>query len=133
MSFITNMSGVIAGAIGMIFTVFLTFKVLEKDPGNEKMVKISNAVQVGAKAFLISEYKILYIIVVLFALFLGIVNSWAMACAFVFGATLSVLAGYFGMTIATRANTRTAQAATKSLGSALKVAFNGGAVMGMTV
>ncbi|MCP5456179.1 MAG: sodium-translocating pyrophosphatase [Thermotogae bacterium] len=133
MSFITNMSGVIAGAIGMIFTVFLTFKVLEKDPGNEKMVKISNAVQVGAKAFLISEYKILYIIVVLFALFLGIVNSWAMAFAFVFGATLSVLAGYFGMTIATRANTRTAQAATKSLGSALKVAFNGGAVMGMTV
>ncbi|BBE30789.1 putative K(+)-stimulated pyrophosphate-energized sodium pump [Tepiditoga spiralis] len=133
MGIVYQLSGVIAGVIGMIFTVFLTFKVLEKEPGNEKMIEISKAIQVGAKAFLISEYKILYMIVGLFALFLGIANSWGMAIAFVFGATMSVLAGFFGMTIATRANTRTTHAAISSLGSALKVAFNGGAVMGMTV
>ncbi|MDO7976850.1 sodium-translocating pyrophosphatase [Oceanotoga sp. DSM 15011] len=133
MGAIFQLAGIIAGALGIIFTVFLTFRVLERDPGNEKMKKISEAIQIGAKAFLISEYKILYIIVIAFSLFLGFSNSWEMAVAFIFGATLSVLSGFFGMNIATKANTRTAQSATKSLSKALKVAFNGGAVMGMTV
>jgi K(+)-stimulated pyrophosphate-energized sodium pump len=106
---------------------------MEINPGNEKMQKISKAIQVGARAFLCSEYKILYLIVFAFSLILGFSNSWIMALSFVFGATLSVLAGFFGMSIATRANTRTANEAQSSLARALKVAFNGGAVMGMTV
>ena len=106
---------------------------MEINPGNEKMQKISKAIQVGARAFLFSEYKILYLIVFAFSLILGFSNSWIMALSFVFGATLSVLAGFFGMSIATRANTRTANEAQSSLARALKVAFNGGAVMGMTV
>jgi K(+)-stimulated pyrophosphate-energized sodium pump len=73
------------------------------------------------------------LIVFAFSLILGFSNSWIMALSFVFGATLSVLAGFFGMSIATRANTRTANEAQSSLARALKVAFNGGAVMGMTV
>jgi K(+)-stimulated pyrophosphate-energized sodium pump len=133
MGVLSQLSGVIAGIIGIIFTIFLTFIVMEINPGNEKMQKISKAIQVGARAFLFSEYKILYLIVFAFSLILGFSNSWIMALSFVFGATLSVLAGFFGMSIATRANTRTANEAQSSLARALKVAFNGGAVMGMTV
>ena len=133
MGVLSQLSGVIAGVIGIIFTIFLTFIVIEKNPGNEKMQKISKAIQVGARAFLFSEYKILYLIVFAFSLILGFSNSWIMALAFIFGATLSVLAGFFGMSIATKANTRTANEAQSSLARALKVAFNGGAVMGMTV
>jgi K(+)-stimulated pyrophosphate-energized sodium pump len=130
---ITHLSGVIAGVIGIIFTFFLTFKVLDQDQGNEEMKKISKAIQIGARAFLFSEYKILYVILGIFALILGVSNSWEMSLSFLFGATLSVLSGFFGMSIATKSNNRTAQAASSSIGAALKVAFNGGAVMGMTV
>lgn len=131
--YILNLSGVIFGLIGIIFTVFLTFKVLENSPGNEKMQKISGAIQSGAKAFLISEYKILYVIVIIIFLLLGIFNGWKMAFSFFLGSTLSVAAGFFGMSIATKTNTRTAQGAIESLNKGLKIAFNGGAVMGMTV
>ncbi|SHE49299.1 K(+)-stimulated pyrophosphate-energized sodium pump [Marinitoga hydrogenitolerans DSM 16785] len=130
---ILNLSGIIFGLIGIIFTVFLTFKVLENSPGNEKMQKISGAIQTGARAFLISEYKILYIIVIIIFLLLGFINGWQMSLSFLLGATLSVAAGFFGMSIATKTNTRTAQGAIESLSKGLKIAFNGGAVMGMTV
>jgi K(+)-stimulated pyrophosphate-energized sodium pump len=133
MGLLSQLSGIIAGVIGIIFTIFLTFIVIEKNPGNEKMQRISKAIQLGAKAFLFSEYKILYLIVFAFSLLLGFSNSWTMALAYIFGSTLSVLAGFFGMSIATKANTRTANEAQTSLAKALKVAFNGGAVMGMTV
>ncbi|KAF2955500.1 sodium-translocating pyrophosphatase [Marinitoga sp. 38H-ov] len=128
-----NLSGIIFGLSGIIFTVFLTFKVLENSPGNEKMQKISKAIQEGAKAFLISEYKILYIIVIIIFILLGLINGWNMSLSFLLGATLSVASGFFGMGIATKANTRTAQGAIESLNKGLKIAFNGGAVMGMTV
>ncbi|MBM7558971.1 sodium-translocating pyrophosphatase [Marinitoga litoralis] len=128
-----NLSGIVFGLIGIIFTVFLTFKVLENSPGNEKMQKISGAIQEGAKAFLLSEYKILYIIVIVIFVLLGLVNGWNMSLSFLLGATLSVASGFFGMSIATKANTRTAQGAIESLNKGLKIAFNGGAVMGMTV
>ncbi|GAB6188413.1 sodium-translocating pyrophosphatase [Marinitoga arctica] len=130
---ILNLSGIIFGLFGIIFTVFLTFKVLENSPGNEKMQKISGAIQTGAKAFLISEYKILYIIVLIIFILLGFSNSWEMALSFFLGSTLSVAAGFFGMSIATKTNTRTAQGAIDSISKGLKIAFNGGAVMGMTV
>ncbi|WGS65286.1 sodium-translocating pyrophosphatase [Marinitoga aeolica] len=130
---ILNLSGIIFGLIGIIFTVFLTFKVLENSPGNEKMQKISGAIQMGARAFLISEYKILYVIVLIIFVLLGLINGWKMALSFFLGSTLSVSAGFFGMSIATKANTRTAHGAIESLSKGLKIAFNGGAVMGMTV
>jgi K(+)-stimulated pyrophosphate-energized sodium pump len=97
------------------------------------MVKISNSIQIGARAFLFSEYKIMYVLLIIFSLLLGFIQSWQMGLTFIFGATLSVLSGFIGMSIATKANCRTAQAAVSSLGKALRVAFNGGAVMGMTV
>jgi K(+)-stimulated pyrophosphate-energized sodium pump len=75
----------------------------------------------------------MYVLLIIFSLLLGFVQSWQMGLTFIFGATLSVLSGFIGMSIATKANCRTAQAAVSSLGRALRVAFNGGAVMGMTV
>ncbi|AEX86161.1 potassium transporter [Marinitoga sp. 1135] len=130
---ILNLSGIVFGLVGIVFTIFLTFKVLENSPGNEKMQKISGAIQTGARAFLISEYKILYVIVGIIFILLGLTNGWMMALAFFLGATLSVLSGFFGMSIATKTNTRTAQGAIHSLSNGLKIAFNGGAIMGMTV
>ena len=125
--------GISSGIIGLLFTFFLSKRVLKNDPGNEKMVKISNSIQIGARAFLFSEYKIMYVLLIIFSLLLGFIQSWQMGLTFIFGATLSVLSGFIGMSIATKANCRTAQAAVSSLGKALRVAFNGGAVMGMTV
>ncbi|HQP59102.1 MAG TPA: sodium-translocating pyrophosphatase [Petrotogaceae bacterium] len=125
--------GISSGIIGLFFTFFLSRRVLKNDPGNEKMVKISNSIQIGARAFLFSEYKIMYVLLIIFSLLLGFVQSWQMGLTFIFGATLSVLSGFIGMSIATKANCRTAQAAVSSLGRALRVAFNRGAVMGMTV
>lgn len=125
--------GISSGIIGLFFTFFLSRRVLKNDPGNEKMVKISNSIQIGARAFLFSEYKIMYVLLIIFSLLLGFIQSWQMGLTFIFGATLSVLSGFIGMSIATKANCRTAQAAVSSLGKALRVAFNGGAVMGMTV
>ena len=125
--------GISSGIIGLLFTFFLSKRVLKNEPGNEKMVKISNSIQIGARAFLFSEYKIMYVLLIIFSLLLGFIQSWQMGLTFIFGATLSVLSGFIGMSIATKANCRTAQAAVSSLGKALRVAFNGGAVMGMTV
>jgi K(+)-stimulated pyrophosphate-energized sodium pump len=123
----------LAGIVTLLFAGYLSFKVLKKDAGNEKMQSISKAVQEGASAFLRREYKFLVIFIVVVGAVLGIFINPLTAVSFVFGAFLSALAGYIGMNIATRANVRTAAAAQKSLNSALKIAFSSGAVMGLTV
>ena len=86
-------------------------------------------------AFLSREYMILsaFIAVVAIIMIIVPVISWQLAVAFVFGAGLSVLAGFIGMNISVRANVRTTQAATKSLAKALSVAFAGGSVTGLLV
>ena len=123
-----------AGLIALCFAVYMAFYINGKDAGNEKMKEISTAIASGAKAFLYSEYKILVIFaVVLFILIAVLINILTAVC-FLIGAVFSTLAGYFGMTVATKANVRTAQAAKeRGLNNALKVAFSGGAVMGMSV
>ncbi len=108
-----------------------------QDPGNEKMIQIGQAVREGAMAFLAREYKVLVIFVVAVAILLAIGNvsqgTSLVAVSFVVGAFCSGLAGFFGMRVATLANNRTTQAARGSLNAALRVAFNGGSVMGMSV
>ena len=110
---------------------------MRQSPGNERMQEIGAAVREGAMAFLAREYKVLAIFVLaigsgLFAARLSS-NTELVAVSFVVGALCSGIAGYIGMYVATAANTRTTQAARKDLNSALKVAFNGGSVMGMSV
>ncbi len=103
------------------------------------MVEIADAVREGAAAFLNREYKVVTPIAVAIAVLIYVLidlpnsTGGTTAAGFVIGAALSALAGYIGMAVTVRTSSRTAQAAKKGLGSALTVAFRGGAVMGMTV
>ncbi|CAI8006444.1 Putative K(+)-stimulated pyrophosphate-energized sodium pump [Geodia barretti] len=114
------------------FALILALAVLRKEPGNERMKELSRAVQEGAIAYLKQQYKVVTIFfVVLFAI-LGVI-SWGVPFAFITGGFFSALAGFIGMTVATRANARTAWGARESLNAGLRVAFSSGTVMGMTV
>ncbi|PJF31896.1 MAG: sodium-translocating pyrophosphatase [Candidatus Thermofonsia Clade 1 bacterium] len=125
---------------GLIFAFRQRAWVMQQDPGNETMQRIARAVQQGAAAFLRREYVYVAIFVVLVsALLLGLssvqdfnLSPWTVV-AFVSGALASGLAGFFGMQIAVRANSRTTQAASQSLDGGLRVAFASGSVMGTTV
>ena len=124
----------LVGGLALLFALFLAMKINKKDPGNERMQEISAAIHGGAKAFLFSEYKILIFFVLALFVAIGCFISWPTALSFIIGAAFSIVAGYFGMNVATKANVRTAQAAAKGgMKSALSVAFSGGAVMGMCV
>ena len=124
----------VIGALALVYAFFLALKIKKQSPGNEKMQEISAAIHEGAKAFLFAEYRILvFFIIALFAA-IGFAISWGTAISFIVGAIFSIIAGYFGMNVATKANVRTAQAAaTSGMKKALSVAFSGGAVMGMCV
>jgi K(+)-stimulated pyrophosphate-energized sodium pump len=124
------------GGIAIIFTLILTAMVLKKDRGNKKMVEISNAIRQGAMAYLNRQYKMIIIFVIVMGVILALVmgeDALKIAVAFVIGAAFSATAGYLGMNIATKANSRTTEAARKSLNNGLRVAFSSGAVMGLTV
>lgn len=123
----------IAAVVGLVFAAYLAFWVLKQDPGNERMQHLSGLVQKGAQAFLFAEYRALIIFAAVVAIILGLAISWLTAAAFLTGGALSVVAGYIGMYVATRANTRTTQAATKDIASALRVAYRSGLTMGLTV
>ena len=119
----------IAAVIALLFAAYLAGKVGKQDAGTDRMKEIAGAIAEGARAFLLAEYKIL----VLFVL-IGFGISWVTAVCFVIGALFSTVAGYCGMTVATKANVRTANAAKESgMNKALSIAFSGGAVMGMCV
>nr|MDA3937368.1 sodium/proton-translocating pyrophosphatase [Actinomycetota bacterium] len=123
----------VAAVFGFGVALYLAFWVLKQDQGTDKMIEISKAIQEGALAFLKREYRILAIFAAVVAVILAITVSPMTAVAFLSGAILSAGAGFFGMHIATRANARTAQAATKSVAAALNVAFRSGLTMGLTV
>ena len=118
----------------LLFAAYKARYVSSASPGNARMQEIAGSIAEGASAFLRSEYKILAIfIVVLFVLISLFINPGTGIC-FVIGAGFSMLAGYFGMKVATRANVRTANAAMESgMTKALSIAFSGGSVMGMCV
>ncbi|MBR0159706.1 MAG: sodium/proton-translocating pyrophosphatase, partial [Oscillospiraceae bacterium] len=102
--------------------------------GTPRMQEIASAIAEGADAFLMSEYRILAIFIVVLFLLIGFFINWGTALCFLLGALCSILAGFFGMKVATRANVRTANAAMESgMNKALSIAFSGGSVMGMCV
>jgi len=138
----TLYAGLIAGVLALLFVVYLALSVLRMDKGTERMVEIASMVQAGARAFLSREYRYVAVFVIVIALGIGIAGAtkpelalgWGTSIAFVLGAIMSALAGFIGMTMATRAAGPTAQAAsTSGVGGALRVAVSGGAVMGMSV
>ena len=127
------------GLLGLLFVFIKNNWVAKQEVGNEKMAIIAENIAKGAMSFLKAEYKVLSIFVVCLALLLYVkgsneVGSHGMvALSFVVGAICSALAGFIGMRVATKANVRTTNAARKSLGKALEVAFTGGSVMGLGV
>ena len=122
-----------SGIAGLLFVGLVSRWVMKSNPGNQKVRSISRMIQKGSMTFLKREYSWIAV----FAAFLAVVIFFAIArktaFAFVVGAFCSSLAGYIGMRVATIANGRTAQAASKSLSDGLKIAFPGGAVMGISV
>ena len=130
----------LAPALAVVALLFAFYKIAfvsKQDAGTERMKEISAAINDGAKAFLFAEYKILAIFVVVLFVAIGLFlksESWITALCFLFGALFSILAGYIGMNVATKANVRTANAArTSGMNKALSIAFSGGSVMGMCV
>ena len=129
------------GIIGLIGVSFLVRGILKADPGNELMQKLSKSIQAGARTFLLTEYKVVAIVVIFVAVFLslapffghGIQVNWQTALAFVVGVGSSALAGWIAMSVATRTNSRTTQAAREGLPSALNVSFSAGAVTGLSI
>ncbi len=127
------------GLLALLFVFIKNSWVSKQEIGNEKMEKISKNIADGAMSFLKSEYKILSIFVISVAVLLyfkgnnEVGSNGMVAFSFVVGAICSALAGFIGMKVATKANVRTTQAARKSLGKALEVAFAGGSVMGLGV
>ena len=127
----------VSGVIAILFGIIKSSWVNKQNPGNEKMQEIGLAIREGATAFIVREYKVLAVFVVIVAGLLYWVNkptdTTEVAFSFVVGAACSALAGALGMRVATLANHRTTEAARTSLSSALNVAFSGGVVMGMNV
>lgn len=123
--------------LALLFAVFKIVWIYKQPVKNDKLKRIGGYVSEGAMAFLYREYQVLLPFVLLVAAFLFFGNSGVIrfqAFAFILGAVCSGLAGYIGMKVATASNTRTTQAASdKGLNGALKVAFSGGTVMGMSV
>ncbi|UCH09408.1 MAG: sodium-translocating pyrophosphatase [Fidelibacterota bacterium] len=128
-----------AGILALVFAFWKTRWIISRDPGSDRMVEIGGAIREGAMAFIKAEYRVLIVFVVAVALLLYFSNQGRgtgfglVAVSFVVGALCSGLAGFIGLRVATRANHRTTQGATRSLNSALEVAFAGGSVMGLSV
>ena len=121
-------------AAALLFALYKARYVSKCDAGNSRMQEIAAAIAEGASAFLRAEYKILAIFIVVLFVLITIFIDIGTAVCFVIGACFSILAGFFGMRVATKANVRTANAAlTSGMNKALSVAFSGGSVMGMCV
>ena len=125
---------VLAAAFGLCVAFVLAKWIGSCDAVTDRMKEISGFIREGAFAFLKREYKSMAIVIVVLFIVIGIALDFTTAVLYLFGALLSVLAGFFGMNVATKGNVRTAAAAKDSgMNKALKVAFRSGAVMGLCV
>ena len=135
-----------AGIVALVFALILTINLMRQDGGNEQVQFIGKAIQQGAMAFLTREYTLLAGFVIIIAIILAVLIDFdvtgrvgsshsipSTAIAYLVGAIGSGLAGFIGMSIAVRANTRTTVKAMEGLNPALRVAFSSGTVMGVTV
>ena len=129
--------------IGILFALYLSFKIIKQDEGNKDIIFIGNAIKEGAMAFLSKEYRVLSIFVIIVAIIITVLLDFGkditnyqlpkIAISYIAGAIGSAIAGFVGMSIAVRANYRTTVQAMKGLNPALRIAFNSGAVMGISV
>ena len=135
---------IIVPLIGMLFALYLSYKIVSQDEGNKDIIFIGNAIKEGAMAFLSKEYRVLSIFVIIVAVIITLLLDFDIlnnsnyqlpniAISYIAGALGSAIAGFVGMSIAVRANYRTTVQAMKGLNPALRIAFNSGAVMGISV
>ena len=131
--------GIVGALLAILFAFIQSRKVMSFSEGNDTMKKIASAIRQGARAYLKHQYlTVLKVFIIVFLVLLVLaffhqLDNWFIPFAFLTGGIYSAIAGFVGMTIATSANSRTAQAASESLNKGLKVAFSSGAVMGFTV
>jgi K(+)-stimulated pyrophosphate-energized sodium pump len=123
----------ITALISILVAIYLYFYINKQSSGTDKMQEIAGAIQEGARAFLKVEFKYLAVFVVVVAAVLAIFLDPIMAVAYIFGSVCSALAGFLGMTVALKANVKSANAANEGLNKAFPIAFRGGAVMGLAV
>jgi K(+)-stimulated pyrophosphate-energized sodium pump len=125
----------VCSGVAIVYGVYLVYWLLSKPAGSERMQEISRAVQEGAAAYLRRQYTTIAVVAVIPFLLLGFYNKlgWGTAIGFLIGATLSASAGFIGMNVAVRSNSRTAEAAKSGLKPALDVAFRAGSVTGLLV
>ncbi len=127
------------GVLGLVVMIAKAMWVRKQDAGDQNMQELAGYIARGASAFLRAEWKVLGIFAIIAAILLAwsgtlVTHSdWVIAVAFLIGAFFSAFAGWIGMSIATKANVRTTQAARTSLAKGLQVSFNGGTVMGLGV
>ncbi|MBV8663953.1 MAG: sodium-translocating pyrophosphatase [Hyphomicrobiales bacterium] len=124
---------ILCGLLSVLYGGYTIRELMAADTGSQRMQEISGAVAEGAQAYLKRQYTTIAIVGVVVFLGLGLLLSWVVAIGFLIGAILSGTAGFIGMNVSVRANVRTAQAATKSLGAGLEIAFKSGAVTGLLV
>ncbi len=123
----------VIGIVGMLFVALIYYLVTKEDPGTPEMVAIASYIQEGANAYLKRQFYTIIIFIVIIAAILGALEGVVPAASFIAGAVLSLIAAYIGMNAAVRANVRTTNAARTSPKKALKIAFWGGSVMGLSV
>ncbi|MCK5306583.1 MAG: sodium/proton-translocating pyrophosphatase, partial [Candidatus Omnitrophica bacterium] len=119
--------------LGLVIAKILALFVMKQDKGSKRMTEVHGYIRSGAMMFMVEEARIMVVVLALLAGLLWMIWDWQIAISFVIGTFCSGLAGFIGMNMATNANVRTAQAATGGFSKALKVAFSGGAVMGISV
>ena len=123
----------LSGLLVLLYAAYLVFAVFKMPEGNAKMKEIASAIREGANAFLSRQYKTIAPLALVLGIVIGIFIGWKTGFAFIIGVISSALAGYIGMMVSVRANSRVAEAAKDGIKKALDVSFKGGAVTGMAV
>jgi K(+)-stimulated pyrophosphate-energized sodium pump len=124
---------ILCGLLGVLYGIWASKSVMNADPGNDKMQEIASAIQEGAGAYLKRQYATIAVVGLIIFVVVAFLLGITVAIGFAVGAILSGIAGFVGMLISVRANVRTAQASSESLGKGLSIAFKAGSVTGMLV